>query len=87
LKMKSPDMNPGDQVIRDRRNKDIAEDEGRWTLPSWPEDEVEGQLTRACTVKQVVQIMKAAGETTGKVCTKAPELAIQKRSRSKTTMH
>ena len=29
LKMKSPDMNPGDQVIRDRRNKDIAEDEGR----------------------------------------------------------
>jgi len=29
LKMKSPDMNPGDQVIRDRRNKDIAGDEGR----------------------------------------------------------
>ena len=29
LKMKSPDVNPGDQVIRDRRNKDIAEDEGR----------------------------------------------------------
>ena len=29
LKMKSPDENPGDQVIRDRRNKDIAEDEGR----------------------------------------------------------
>ena len=29
LKMKSPDLNPGDQVIRDRRNKDIAEDEGR----------------------------------------------------------
>ena len=26
-------------------------------------------------VKQVVQMMKAAGETTGKVCTKAPELA------------
>ena len=24
LKMKSPDMNPGDLVIRDRRNKDIA---------------------------------------------------------------
>ena len=45
LKMKSPDMNPGDPVIRDRRNKDIAEDEGRWTLPSWPEDEVGGQFT------------------------------------------
>ena len=30
LRMKSPDVNPGDQVIRDRRNKDIAEDEGRW---------------------------------------------------------
>jgi len=29
LKMKSPDVNPGHQVIRDRRNKDIAEDEGR----------------------------------------------------------
>jgi len=29
LKVKSPDVNPGDQVIRDRRNKDIAEDEGR----------------------------------------------------------
>ena len=29
LKMKSPDVNPGDQVIRDRRNKDIAEDEGK----------------------------------------------------------
>ena len=39
LKMKSPDVNPGDQVIKDRRNKDIAEDEGRWLFPSWPEDE------------------------------------------------
>ena len=29
LKMKSPDVNLGDQVIRDRRNKDIAEDEGK----------------------------------------------------------
>ena len=29
LKMKSPDVNPGDQVIRDRRDKDIAEDGGR----------------------------------------------------------
>ena len=29
LKMKSPDVNPGDQVIRDRRNKDIAKDEVR----------------------------------------------------------
>jgi len=85
--MKSQDMNRGDQVIRDRRNKDIAEDEGRWTLPSWPEDEVGGQLTRAYTVKQVWQIMKAAGETTGKVCTKAPKLAIQKRSRFKASMH
>ena len=27
MKMKSPDMNPGDQVIRDRRRKDIAGDE------------------------------------------------------------
>ena len=45
LKMKSPDMNLGDRVIRDRRNKDIAEDEGRWTLPSWPEDKVGGQFT------------------------------------------
>ena len=26
--MKSPDVNPDDQVIRDRRNKHIAEDEG-----------------------------------------------------------
>jgi len=26
--MKSPDVNQGDQVIRDRRNKHIAEDEG-----------------------------------------------------------
>ena len=39
LKMKSPDVNPGDQVIRDRRNKDIAKNEGRWSFPSWPEDE------------------------------------------------
>ena len=39
LKMKSPDVNPGDQEIRDRRNKDIAEDEGRWSFPSCPEDE------------------------------------------------
>jgi len=45
LKMKSPDVNPGDQVIRDRQNKDITEDEGRWTLPSWSEDEVGGQFT------------------------------------------
>ena len=29
FEMKSPDENPGDQVIRDRRNKDITEDEGR----------------------------------------------------------
>ena len=29
LKMKSPDVNPGDQVIRDRRNKDIAKEVGR----------------------------------------------------------
>ena len=29
FEMKSPDVNPGDQVIRDRRNKDIAEDEVR----------------------------------------------------------
>ena len=29
LKMKSPDVDPRDQVIRDHRNKDIAEDEGR----------------------------------------------------------
>jgi len=28
LKMKSPDVNSGDQVIRDRRSKHIAEDEG-----------------------------------------------------------
>ena len=40
LKMKSPDVNPGDQVIGDRRNKDIAEDEGRWSFPSRPEDEL-----------------------------------------------
>ena len=85
MKMKSPDVNPGDQVIRDRRSKDIAEDEGRWSFPSWPEDELGRQPTY--TVKQVGQIMKAAGETTGKVCTKAPELAIQKRSRSKASMH
>ena len=26
--MKSPNVNPGDQVIRDRRDKHIAEDEG-----------------------------------------------------------
>ena len=29
FEMKSPDVNPDDQVIRDRRNKDIAEDEVR----------------------------------------------------------
>ena len=29
LKMKSPDVNPGEQVIRDRRNKDTVEDNGR----------------------------------------------------------
>ena len=29
LKMKSPDVNPGNQVIRDHRRKDIAGDEGR----------------------------------------------------------
>jgi len=40
LKMKSPDVNPGDQVVRDRQSKDIAEDEGRWSFPSWPEDEL-----------------------------------------------
>ena len=28
LKMKSPDVNSGDQVIGDRRSKHIAEDEG-----------------------------------------------------------
>ena len=27
FEMKSPDVNPGDQVIRDRRNRDIADDE------------------------------------------------------------
>ena len=39
MKMKLPYVNPGDQVIRDRRNKDIAKDEGRWSFPSWPDDE------------------------------------------------
>ena len=29
FEMKSPDVNPGDLVIRDRRNKDIAKDEVR----------------------------------------------------------
>ena len=29
LKMKSPGVNPGDQVIRDRRSRDIAKDEVR----------------------------------------------------------
>jgi len=29
LKMRSPDVNPGDQVTRDRRDKHIAGDEGR----------------------------------------------------------
>jgi len=29
FEMKSPDVNPGDQVIRDHRNKDIAGDEVR----------------------------------------------------------
>ena len=28
LKMKSPDVNSGDQVVGDRQNKHIAEDEG-----------------------------------------------------------
>jgi len=28
FEMKSPDANPDDLVVRDRRNKDIAEDEG-----------------------------------------------------------
>ena len=29
FEMKSPDVNPDDLVVRDRRNKDIAEDGGR----------------------------------------------------------
>ena len=29
FEMKSPDANPDDLVVRDRRNKDIAEDEVR----------------------------------------------------------
>ena len=53
--MKSPDVNPGDQVIKDHQNKDIAKDEGRWSFPSWPEDEaweiahlnIHGEASRA----------------------------------------
>jgi len=30
FEMKSPDVNPGDQVIRDRRKKDIAEGSGKF---------------------------------------------------------
>ena len=67
LKMKPPDVNPGDQVIKDRRRwrqidiSQLARGWGRGTQLAW-----------AYTVKQVVQIMKAVGETIGKVYTKAP---------------
>jgi len=55
LKMKSPDVNPGDHVIRDRRNKDIAhmnihgearrvDHEGGWR--DHREGVYEGTLTR-----------------------------------------
>jgi len=58
-----------------------------WSFPSWPEVEVREQLTRACTMKQVKQIMMAADETTGKVCIMTPVLATQKRLRSKAAIH
>ena len=55
-----------------------AEDEVvRWTFPGWPEVEVGEQLTQTCTMKQVKQIMMAAGETTGKVRMMTPVLATQ----------
>jgi len=38
-------------------------------------------------MKQVKQIMMAAGETTGKVYMMTPVLATQKRSRSKAAIH
>ena len=42
LKMKSPDVNPGDQVIRDRRSKTIAEDEGGTNYEGGRRDHREG---------------------------------------------
>ena len=50
LKMKSPDVNSGDQVIRDRRSKHIAEDEGGADYEGGQRDHregvYEGTLTR-----------------------------------------
>ena len=50
LKKKSPDMNLGDQVIRDRRSKHIAEDEGGTDYEGGRRDHregvYEGTLTR-----------------------------------------
>ena len=50
LKMKSPDVNSGDQVIRDRRSKHIAEDEAGADYEGGRRDHregvYEGTLTR-----------------------------------------
>ena len=50
LKMKSPEVNSGDQVIRDRRSKHIAEDEGGADYEGGRRDHregvYEGTLTR-----------------------------------------
>ena len=40
--MKSPDVNSGDQVIRDRRSKHIAEDEGGADYEGGRQDHREG---------------------------------------------
>jgi len=40
------------------------------------------QLTRTCMVKQVKQIMMAAGETTGKVCIVTPPYSPHRRDRA-----
>ena len=42
LKMKSPDVDPGDQAVGDRQNKHIAEDEGEADYEGGRRDHREG---------------------------------------------
>ena len=63
LKMKSPDVNLGDQVIRDRRSKHIAEDEGGADYEGGRRDHREG------VYEDTLARQSSRDRTPGQLCT------------------
>ena len=66
VKMKSPDVNSGDQVLGDRRSKHIAEDEGGADYEGGRRDHREGvrrHPNSPILVKIALQVSYALGST------------------------